>query len=1224
MKRILPILCLLVSLSYSFTQNNPETFCGYDQHSEQLLEQSEYQDRQKAFELFYQDYVSQTFRKRIAVDIMPVVFHIIHDGHDLGSDENPDNPSVIQKLSDANDYFRHVSGNSYGNPYSGIDTEIEICLADEDPLGNYTTGIIRHVDSLTFRNPGQELINFINSVKWDTDKYINVFLIRYIPDVLGVYYGGSTDVVALRSTTSAGLLVHELGHYFSLLHTFQSVCPNGGCLTAGDKVCDTPPKGYSGLSGSCGNPGNSCTTDADDSSNNNPYRDIALGGLGDVNDLNENYMDYTEGCWGAFTVGQKDRMKAHIMLNRQTNINHAAIACGNAYNPLVDLELMEFAITDTVCNDYFSNSICVRNNGSTSVSSFDLEYYINGVSVHTESWSGSLANGQTTNVVCSVDLLKPEGRNSVEVLLTNISAGADEFDNDNSIKRYIRYFGQGISLPYSSSYDVVHFPELWEVESTEMRWSMNGYSGLDGCQNDNRLFCYNYGPSNWVDSAAIILPPVNLFDYSDAQFSFDYGYIPYNATQPDTLSIYLITDCGSKSLLWQKTDLDLATNDPPAYSNMYVYPECMDMDHIDINIAAYACSEKVQIMVDYSGYGNTAFIMDNLEINGLAPCVPDGCTYLVDPTALSINVSPDSDIQWMSVTGAQGYKLSLGTSSSNYDLMNNVDIGNNTTFDPDFLFPCNSDIYALITPYTGMGDNAGCVEEHFEVLDQLSCYPTFTDILVDNSFSSPFCIAAADLDKDGDRDIISGSILNEVSWYENINGTYTKHIIDNAISGSTSVTVVDIDADNDIDIVGTLRYDGDVVVWLNDGNENFTKQDIDNSSYRPESTLVFDVDGDMDLDVVACTWQWGDVVWYENVGSYSFNLHLIDGVLFGATSLWLTDIDKDNKYDILATGQTADDLVWYKGDGTGNFTKNVIDANLDATTSAITFDIDEDGDLDVLATARSNEVVLYENDGSQNFTKVLIDDTLIDPTDIHAVDVDLDGDTDLVVSASDFINLVWYENQMGSFTRYTILSGVGDIWSIDIGDMNGDLVPDIVLPLNDADKLSYLEHECSWPVNIELVNPVNGDTDVPVVTDIEWNAINLPSGLKMGVGTAIGALDILPVQDFGLNNPIQLSSDLPVNEEVHLSFLPYDANGQIISCSNASFYTESCPPNLPVTLDPIPSGTYYVPMGTVINDISVSVGQTVKLYLESDLLIEPLMETLPNAVLEIHVFPCNN
>jgi hypothetical protein len=107
------------------------------------------------------------------------------------------------------------------------------------------------------------------------------------------YQGNPTDdgVVILYDTLPGGgafpydegdTMMHEVGHWMGLFHTF-----NGGCGAKGDKVADTPSEQ---------NPAYGC-----------PQNRNTCAGAG--SDPITNYLDYTDdSCMFEFTLGQDDKM----------------------------------------------------------------------------------------------------------------------------------------------------------------------------------------------------------------------------------------------------------------------------------------------------------------------------------------------------------------------------------------------------------------------------------------------------------------------------------------------------------------------------------------------------------------------------------------------------------------------------------------------------------------------------------------------------------------------------------------------------------------------------------------------------------------------------------------------------------------------------------------------------------------------------------------------------
>ena len=78
---------------------------------------------------------------RTEVHTIPVVFHVIHLGEDVGVGTNISDEQILDGLRILNEDFRKVDG-SWGDG-NGVDVEIEFCLAQRYPNDNPTSGINR-------------------------------------------------------------------------------------------------------------------------------------------------------------------------------------------------------------------------------------------------------------------------------------------------------------------------------------------------------------------------------------------------------------------------------------------------------------------------------------------------------------------------------------------------------------------------------------------------------------------------------------------------------------------------------------------------------------------------------------------------------------------------------------------------------------------------------------------------------------------------------------------------------------------------------------------------------------------------------------------------------------------------------------------------------------------------------------------------------------------------
>jgi len=298
------------------------------------------------------DLITQAVRERIrqknagteksgAPDItIPVVVYVVHEN----GVENISDQQVYSQIQALNQYY-----DSYG---------IQFCLAKKEgntlftsfttPAGitTATSGIFHYENStLTNHNVAQQA-NLMAVSTLPASRYLRIFIVKKItsnslpagskingysmlpgtgsPAVDGIVmaYDAFGEINECYCTTldplsqTGKILVHEVGHYLGLYHTFQGGCANMNnplCEQTGDKVCDTPP--VAAPNSGCPASANSCAETP------NLPDDI------------HNYMDYVnETCMTGFTPGQTDRMYAAIALYRPTlisgdNLFYTGLSC---------------------------------------------------------------------------------------------------------------------------------------------------------------------------------------------------------------------------------------------------------------------------------------------------------------------------------------------------------------------------------------------------------------------------------------------------------------------------------------------------------------------------------------------------------------------------------------------------------------------------------------------------------------------------------------------------------------------------------------------------------------------------------------------------------------------------------------------------------------------------------------------------------------------------------
>jgi len=586
---------------------------------------------------------------------------------------------------------------------------------------------------------------------------------------------------------------------------------------------------------------------------------------------------------------------------------------------------------------------------------------------------------------------------------------------------------------------------------------------------------------------------------------------------------------------------------------------------------------------------------------------PD-CAILTQPLSGSVGVSADTNINWSVASGADGYRIKIGTSPGASDLANaNVDDGS-TTYNPATDFIVGSEVFVTVTPFNEIGEALDCSESSFLIAAAAGLPPCTT-------LSRPL---NQELDVKVNTIIRWNRVGNASGYVLNIGTTAFGTEILSRDVGSEIEFQLDNNLPNEATIFVTIipyNTEGSAEGCVSESFETATETPL------PEcTTLLSPPNGERDIDpqtdlawnisenatgyiLQVGTTPDGDDFFSQDVGLttfYNFREDLpegrpiyvkitpynetgealdCEGESFSTSVPTIPDctvlaLPVDGAIDVsTATNFAWDAIATAKGYtlniGTTSGANDIFSEDIGATTF---FDLpntlpeEQTIFVTIIPYNDSGEATACAEESFTTSGAILV-------PECSSLSMPMNGANDVPVNTS----LAW--NAVANAEGYKITigssSGASDIFSEDVGVSNAITLPNnlpenssiyvLVTPYSAAgDALSCVEETFmttgtpTIPDCVNLTMPMNGATAVSMATNFAWPAVSNAQGYVLNIGTSSGATDLFS-EDIGLTNFYDLLQDLPVSTVIYVTILPYNDEGSAMGCVEDSFTTAAAP-----------------------------------------------------------------
>ena len=259
------------------------------------------------------------------------------------------------------------------------------------------------------------------------------------------------------------------------------------------------------------------------------------------------------------------------------------------------------------CATTFTPTITIKNTGTATLTSGTINYQVDGGTVSTLPWTGSLAAGATATQVLP-SLTTTAGSHTFKSYITNPNGNANFntlFESTNI--NFSIFTNVGSVSPIVQNYSATSFPPTgWVIDNPDLgpTWTRMTTAGANTTTTSAKMDFYN-SSAGQVDE--FYMPNANMtMTATQATLDFYVAYASY-AGEADQLQVKVSTDCGATWATpydYAGTTLATAANITTAFA-----PSATQWRAETVNMTPYINQTNVLVkFVATSAYGNNLFI----------------------------------------------------------------------------------------------------------------------------------------------------------------------------------------------------------------------------------------------------------------------------------------------------------------------------------------------------------------------------------------------------------------------------------------------------------------------------------------------------------------------------------------------------------------------------------------------------------------------------------------